>query len=113
MKKLVFKWAVVLYIIVLPYVICSLSVPPADLPFFVALTVIAVCALWASASQPRKWRTVCIIALCFSVLAGVGEVVAGHFVKLQRERDNLRIHRASLSGKPFPDSAFLTDHRRA
>ncbi len=87
MRRHFFKWSVVLYIILLPYVCFSLSVPPADLPFFVALIVLATCALLASKQEARRWRIICIVGLVVSVLGGASEVIVGHRIKARLDRD--------------------------
>jgi hypothetical protein len=81
MKRHVFKWSVVLYIILLPYVCFSLSVPPADAPFFAAMLVLAACALLASEHETRRWRIMCVVGLVVAVLGLIVEIMAGYHIK--------------------------------
>ncbi len=91
MNKHIFRWSVILYFILLPYVCFSLSMPPADLPFFSALFVLATCALLASKQQTRRWKIICIEGLAFAVL-GIGkEIIAGRQIKALREHESERV----------------------
>ncbi len=84
---LVFKWSVVFYIVLLTYACFSLNVPPADLPAFVGLVVLATCALIASKGETRRWRTICAIFLAVAVLGTALEILSGHAIKTRLEHD--------------------------
>jgi len=83
----VFKWSMVFYVVLLVYACFSLSVPPADLPAFIGLVVLAVCALMASKGETRRSRTICAIFLAVAVLGAILEILSGHAIKARLERD--------------------------
>jgi hypothetical protein len=87
MKRHFFKWSVVLYMILLPYVCFSLSVPPANLPFFIGLIFLSACALITSKKETRGWKIICILAPSFAILGGAFEIVSGRIIKARLDHD--------------------------
>jgi thiol:disulfide interchange protein len=77
----------VFYVVLLAYACFSLSVPPADLPAFIGLLVLAVCALMASKGETRRWRTICAVFLAVAVLGTTLEILSGHAIKSKLEHD--------------------------
>ena len=65
------------YLFPLLLVLCSLSVPPADLPLCGLMLVLAVVGLILARHESRIWRILWIGALIGSILFGVLEIVAG------------------------------------
>jgi len=99
----VFKWSMVLYVILLVYTFGSLSVPPADLGFFVAMAVLAGCALMASKGEPRSWKAICSIFFAIAVLGTICEIVSGCIIRRGLPHDtNLPGHCERQTAFPVP-----------
>jgi hypothetical protein len=103
MRKHLFKWSLIFYFIGVVYLCGSLSVPPADLPVFLVMDVLAVCAVIGSKEQIRRWKTISIILLIIVVLGTILQIIGGHIIKTRRDRDrNISGQRESEQVKSFP-----------
>jgi Sec-independent protein secretion pathway component TatC len=88
MKQRLFRFSVMVYFVGLFCALfLSLSVPPRDLPIWIALIGLAACALLASKGRTRRWRIACVAFLVIALLGTALEVVSGMAIKRRMEQD--------------------------
>jgi len=90
------------YLFPLSLVCFSLSVPPADLPLYGLLFVLAVVGVFLARRESRAWRFIWTGALIAAVVFGVLEVVAGR--RLARQRSE----HALMPNKPDAENPAMT-----
>ena len=82
-KRFFLRMLLVVYLFLFFLVCSSLNVPPADLSVCGLTVVVAALGLVLARRESRAWRVIWTIALIFSVLRGVLEVVAGNHIAHQ------------------------------
>jgi hypothetical protein len=93
----------VVYFIFCSFVFLSLSIPPADFPFCVAMFVVAVWGLFAAAGESRVWRLIWIGALVGAILAGALELISGARIAHQHHAELISPHAVlPVSSPPAP-----------
>jgi hypothetical protein len=100
-RRFFLRMLLVVYLFLFFLVSFSLSVPPADLPVCGLTFVVAALGLVLARRESRAWRVIWTIALIFSILRGVLEVVAGNHIAHQRSKS------ASNSTTYFPMAARM------
>jgi len=77
-QRVIFEMSMACYGVGLVYTTSmSLSVPPEDVPIWLAMVICAVCALFSSKSAPRKWQFISAAALVFAIAGTIFCVLAG------------------------------------
>ena len=103
-RKSVLRVLMGIYFFPLYLVICSLSVPPADLPLCGLMFAIAAFGLVLARRESRAWRVVWTIALIVSILCGVLEIIAGQHIARQHSKhdSSMRLTMPNKSPEPTP-----------
>jgi hypothetical protein len=101
-KKSVMRVLVGVYLFPLYLVICSLSVPPADLPLCGLMFGLAVFGLVLARRESRVWRIVWTSALIVSILCGVLEIIAGQHIARQRAKHDSSMRLTMPNKSPEP-----------